>query len=801
MQTINPQLWFTDIMFQEFQLSVTPLDSNRYLVRTEKVAPGVPLAEEQVHWSVEDWLEQARSLMNDPLSRLLQGGEALPEDPPLFLPGQLPNRPSTTNLISLGQQLYDALFQGSLRDSWIMAQGIAHNQRAVLRLRLGLKGTLLPRLPWEVLHTGGKESLNACYRPLATGTDIAFSRYQINAPLGSPTLPIAKVKDRPLKILMAIAGPNDLDSLELQQEAQALKAELDKEIEGRDPVIDLTILSHPGREELTQALEQGQYQVFHYAGHSNLGDSGGNVSLVHPTTGLTEQLLGEDLAGLLANNGIQLAVFNSCRGADTVLGESSGNPSESTLAQALVKCGIPAVLAMAEQIPDEVALTLTRLFYRNLNQGYPIDSSLSRSRQGLISAYGSNQLYWALPVLYLHSQFDGILMDWAEGSDVTEELLELSETDEIPLEVLSGDFRGLDWETEGEESEFPAFEQNGTLSREDDDFLGEFEEGDDSPNEFADDDESFIRDIMQDLSEPETPETVSPPEVVAPPRNPPAASTPQKRSLLPLALILGAISLGAIALLGWWFFRVRPNPSVSPTPEIQQPLSVTPTSPEDIDLTDVKQIGTDKLLSLAIERFNQGEFDQGAIAVTELLDRNVLTRAQAALETVPATQADNAQILFLKGRLAWQTLLQDTQDPNSDLYTIGDVQNYWKSAADADPNSILYRNALGFAYYQEGKYNLANEAWADALELNQEQTNNPEIFNTYAGIALVVKKWSQDPSIRGYQTLGTKAIKLRELVMTENPINFQPDALANNWLWSPQAIKDWQALISTNGKK
>ena len=71
----------------------------------------------------------------------------------------------------------------------------------------------------------------------------------------------------------------------------------------------------------------------------------------------------------------------------------------------------PAVLAMAEKIPDEVALTLTRLLYRNINQGHTIDISLNRARQGLISAYGSHQLYWALPVLYLHPKFDGLLIN------------------------------------------------------------------------------------------------------------------------------------------------------------------------------------------------------------------------------------------------------------------------------------------------------------------------------------------------------------------------------------------------------
>jgi hypothetical protein len=33
---------------QEFHISVTPLGGDEYLVRIERVAPGVPLAEEQV---------------------------------------------------------------------------------------------------------------------------------------------------------------------------------------------------------------------------------------------------------------------------------------------------------------------------------------------------------------------------------------------------------------------------------------------------------------------------------------------------------------------------------------------------------------------------------------------------------------------------------------------------------------------------------------------------------------------------------------------------------------------------------
>lgn len=390
-------------MSQEFKLSVTPVGDDEYLVRTERVAPGVPLAEEQVRWPIDEWLALSAQLMNDPLVGLLQGkavqgigaaGRGLSRS----------EKNSAPSLVALGQQLYSGLFQGNLRDSWTCAQGIAQHRREVLQLRIGLKGRRLPRLPWEVLHAGD--------RPLATGTDVVFSRYQPGISLFKQTRVVPSTG--PLKILMAIASPSDRDSLQLKREVLHLQQELQNR--SANPLknsphseIQLTILEQPDREQLTQALEQGHYQVLHYAGHSNLGSRGGELYLVSSRTGLTETLSGDDLAGLLVNNGIQMAVFNSCRGA---YGDPSDLPDDSperNLTEALVKRGIPAVLAMAESIPDDVALTLTRLFYRNLNQGYPVDLSLSRARAGLISAYGSHQLYWALPILYQHPDFDGYL--------------------------------------------------------------------------------------------------------------------------------------------------------------------------------------------------------------------------------------------------------------------------------------------------------------------------------------------------------------------------------------------------------
>ena len=393
-------------MTQEFHISITPIRDDEYLVRTEQVAPGVPLAEEQVIWPMDEWLRQARQLMNDPLVGLLQGQGTLS-------PSEMDS--SVTSLMELGQNLYHHLFQGILRDSWTTAQGIAHHRGEVLRLRLGLKGPNLPKLPWEVMHSHGRDGLGLVTHPLATGVNLLFSRYQPDRHTLRSGMAIAPITSSVLRILMVIALPADQDELDLDQEARHLQQELRLQpghlqgnLVGTLPDIQVSILKHPSRAQLAQALEQSQYQVLHYAGHSDLGTDGGKLYLVDQN-GLTETLTGDDLAGLLVNNGIQMAVFNSCRGGHTATVSESSPQSQRTLTDALVSRGVPSVLAMAERIPDDVALTLTRLFYRNLKQGYPVDLSLSRARQGLLAAYGSHQLYWALPTLYLHPDFDGYL--------------------------------------------------------------------------------------------------------------------------------------------------------------------------------------------------------------------------------------------------------------------------------------------------------------------------------------------------------------------------------------------------------
>jgi hypothetical protein len=847
----------------EFHISVTQVGENNFLVRTERVFPGVPLAQEQISWPVGEWLDQARQLMNDPLVELWQGRAKPPIEPRKNHQSGVEEGSRVHNLVALGRQLYTHLFQGTLQTSWVAAQSIAQHNRSKLRLRLGVRGPLLPRLPWEVLHAGN--------RPLATGTDVFFSRYEPSLAISLHPAPEAPANAlKPLKILMVLAGPTDQESLELKREALHLQQELQSRgYPGsvNAPMMQLTILEQPDRNTLTQALEQNQYQVFHYAGHSNFGASGGELYLVSRTTGLTETLTGYDLAGLLANNGIQLAVLNSCRGVHAATQSYTDESEERHLAQALIKHGIPAVLAMAERIPDDVALTLARLFYRNLSQGYAVDSSLNRARQGLIVAYGSDQLYWALPILYLHPEFNGYLSSHhpvqlplsASSEEVLLSASRTSRSGNLPPQMpefdseawaksMDADLEGILHEVAYDELDLHDPYLDSDYDHADYDDLAFDDPAYDDLSE--EEDSAVVADLLRQLVNPE-PATEDPSAVpegieslftdaeiekyeleTAPPlaatsKTPPAQETetpaqltiyhskptakpaqlasvasPSKKIFSQSKWMIGALGVGIVALVGAWFLRGaifqarQPDVDSIPVPS----LTASPT----LQPADLQKATSAQVVAIATESLIKGDIAAGQQAVEALLDRGALQHAETALAAVPNPIPDAGKnepvINFLKGRLAWQS----AQTGKQTKYNIEDAQRYWYAAVQGNPQSLAYRNALGFAYYANGDLDRASQSWLEIRKLAEanftQTTTTPapitqEVLSAHAGIAMIFWKQAQTLPPDQKATRFSKAVKIRNYVISQDAASFQKEALAKNWLWTENEIKDWLSVL------
>ena len=787
-------------MTQEFHVSITPLGEEEYFVRTEKVPIGGLVAEEIVEWPVEQWLAQARHLFRDPLIDLLEGKS----NSLVVTPNQIVARSGeivSPSLVALGQEMYQELFKDTLRDSWNCAQGIAHNRGEVLQLRLGTKDRHISSLPWEVLHVGD--------RPLATGTDIVFSRYQPNTCSSKPTRILTP--EEPLRILMAIATPIDKDSLQLEKEYEALQQELQKN-SGKTQ-IHLDILRQPGREQLTQALEQGKYQVFHYAGHSNWGISGGEISLVSNITGLTESLSGKDLSGLLVNNGIQMAIFNSCRGAYNHLINPTDEGIELNLAEAMVKRGIPGVLAMAERIPDEVSLILTRLFYRNLNQGYSIDLSLSRARQGLISAYGSHQLYWALPVVYLHQDFGGYLIEQQNHSknQIQEDFLtpinekiEDSKSSESFTPVQPDiDLDNLDkYPTEPQNEDYNLQVKNSkdkvmTLE----DILPEIEIAKQLNNQDHEKQEDLIAPTQ---SSEELTQLIFTTSNIA---------KKSHKSLWKKRLTLLTLGYGISGIM--LFFGINPISFNNRQLLMSSKLPKAPAPTIKYKYNRVRFVNetinsTLEVQNLAIKQFNQNDIQAGKMVVETLLEQGELAEATEVIAAVPEKISEDPEINFIKGRLAWE-LFQDRNQNN----LIDEAIKSWEKAAAQSQETIQYQNALGFAYYTKGDIEKAYAAWLKVLHLSGEITSeiekvspisynyqgnlsvkNREVINAYAGLGLVTFKYSQN-----LQKTPTQAFKYASKVMREAGQEFHVLQLQKNWLWSPKARQDWDLLLKIRDRQ
>jgi tetratricopeptide (TPR) repeat protein len=779
---------------QEFHLSITPVGQDTYWLRTETVSPGVPLAETQVTWPLVDWLAQAEALFQDPLQALMADADSRPD----------------SLWTQLGQALYDGLFQGRIRDSWMAAQGVAQNRRQPLCLRLGFKDSRVQRLPWELLY--GDD------RPLATGLDVTLCRYyQGQAVTDLATLAPRTPAHSSLRVLVVISAPNDQERLALRQEVQTLIAALQTAPPSPGHLaLEVTILEQPGRPELVQALEQGSYQMLHYAGHSDVSETGGDLFLVNRHTGLSDWLSGEDLAGLLVNNGIRLAVFNSCRGAYTPQDDAQAGWRDQNLVQALVNRGVPAVIAMAERIPDDVALTFTQLLYRNLHQGAPIDLCLSRVRQGLMSAYGSGQPFWMLPLLYLRPDFDGYLYASDDRSGADDGLVEAALM--LPDYSADPDISSLAEEvfTRHEAVALPGADPALPLY----DWLQESDQVDESAGA-----DTAVANLVQQLSSPPTDASESilsadPAETLLPP---PTAASPvhlgdrparpgerrgsagaaqcfdqlKPKRAVPFNLLawvgLGLAGLGTVLAL-----------TVTTLSRSDRSTPAEPTARPELGSNQPSPGTSTALLSSAITAITLDKTATARTLVEQLLDAKDLTAAASAMAVVTEPQRLDPDIAYLRGRLAWQQWIVGSAAETSPM----DAMRAWQQAVEANPDLLEAWVGLGFAHYALQDYGQAIQAWERAIAIDQSQRRDinpeagPEVVNpitvhAYAGLAMAYQQESaitilpeeQAPFQQAAQSYFTQTLAL-------DPTLINPNTLALTWLWAPALISDWQNAVA-----
>jgi hypothetical protein len=292
---------------------------------------------------------------------------------------------------AFGQKLYDAVFAGEVGVGFRRSIDAAALKGQGLRVRLRVADhPNLSSVPWEFVWSAGLG------RFVALSATTPLVRF-IELPI--PIRPLQVTP--PLRILLMVSSPSDVDQLDVAKEVALLKeATRDLEISGR---VELVVEEKATLDTLRQRLRREEFHVFHFIGHGGF-DGRDGVLVMEDARGRAHPVKGQHLGTLLHDEGsLRLAVLNSCEG-----GRSSAQDPFGGVAHSLVQQGLPAVIAMQFEITDEAAIKFASEFYLAIADGYPVDAAVGEGRKAIFSA--NNDLEWATPVLYMRAE-DGRIFD------------------------------------------------------------------------------------------------------------------------------------------------------------------------------------------------------------------------------------------------------------------------------------------------------------------------------------------------------------------------------------------------------
>jgi CHAT domain-containing protein/SIR2-like protein len=280
-----------------------------------------------------------------------------------------------------GQALTEALFASlDLRTAFIQAITSAQSQDVSLRIRLmiGSSAPELHSIHWELLRNPQDNT------PLTTNQNILFSRY-----LASMDWRPVRLKSKGnLKALAIVANPSDLTNYKLAP----INAE-DEMTQARKSLAGIEVRTCKGTvKELISSLQNNAVDVLYLVCHGYIAN-GQPILCLEDAEGKLDKVAGGELITCLKDlpERPRLVVLVSCQSA----GKGSGD-ALAAIGPRMAEIGIPAVLAMQDNISMTTAGKFLPEFFGALQKDGQIDRALSSAR-GMVR---NEEDFW-VPVLFM----------------------------------------------------------------------------------------------------------------------------------------------------------------------------------------------------------------------------------------------------------------------------------------------------------------------------------------------------------------------------------------------------------------
>ena len=288
---------------------------------------------------------------------------------------------------TFGVQLFEALFQGETREVLSRTESEARRQpestgvRIRLTMNLAAEGMAeVASLPWELMRRRDQAPfVVSVHTPVVRAFD-------------TPKPVFLQPIEGKLRILALVSNPTGTAALNLSEEKERIGTiwnSLDN--------VEVDFV-RPVEEDILFSLAQHEYHVIHYMGHGDFDSGSGGLLMLEHADGSGQLVTGDTFAAWLQDEPLRLVFLNACNTGTT--GQQTGLHPFAGVASALIRNGIPSVVAMQFPITDEAAITFAQTFYQRIAQGLPVDAAVSSGRLRLLTSKGSE---WATPVLYMRA--------------------------------------------------------------------------------------------------------------------------------------------------------------------------------------------------------------------------------------------------------------------------------------------------------------------------------------------------------------------------------------------------------------
>lgn len=295
----------------------------------------------------------------------------------------------TREVVIFGQHLYRLLFDSAIERLFedALREAKANGERLRLQLSFEAGAAELASLPWEFLHyPRGDYFLCSC-------ADLVLSRFMPRH--ARKTLRV----EGTLRLLIAVSKPSDLDLVLEERVIESIQ-----QLSETYPV-QVDVLREATVAAFTERMRTFKPHVLHFIGHGSFDaeEKSGEIALLK-ADGTADWCSDSDFADWCSLSELPRLVFlHLCEGGRADLRDSFGG-----LAPRLVQKGVQAVVAMQYPITNMAAIDFSRIFYRALAEGEPLDHAVQRSREAFMSMRQHSVRAFGTPTLYLHS-VDGLI--------------------------------------------------------------------------------------------------------------------------------------------------------------------------------------------------------------------------------------------------------------------------------------------------------------------------------------------------------------------------------------------------------